>query len=67
MKYFQSTNQNEEDIDIIEQTKEFFIDAENSLKLTHQGQEKAIFFQLVGTNESVSSISNNSKIKKILQ
>ena len=59
--------QTEQDEDTIEQTKEFLSDAEESLKLINQGQEDAIFFQLIETNETMQEFErkNESVIEEI--
>ena len=57
----------EQDKNTIEQTKEFISDAEESFKLINQGQEDAIFFQLIETNETMQEfeMKNESVIEEL--
>ena len=57
---------NDDNTDIIEMTQDLILDAEDSLRMINQGQEEAIFYQLIETDESPKDFNlNDSVIQEI--
>ena len=54
--------ENEEDSEIIEMTKEFILDAEDSLRFINQGQEDAFYYKLVRINKSRIDLKKSNYI-----
>ena len=54
--------ENEEDSEIIEMTKEFILDAEDSLRFINQGQEDAFYYKLVRINKSLIDLKKSNYI-----
>ena len=54
--------ENEEDSEIIEMTREFILDAEDSLRFINQGQEDAFYYKLVRINKSLIDLKKSNYI-----
>ena len=54
--------ENSEDMEIIEMTKEFISDAEDSLRFIDQGQEDTFFYKLIQTNKSLIDLTKSNNI-----
>jgi len=51
--------ENSDDMEIIEMTKEFILDAEDLLQFIDQGQEDTFFYKLIPTNKSLNLKKSN--------
>ena len=53
---------NSEDLDLIEMTKEFISEAEDSLRYIDHGQENTFFYRLLQTKESLNDVKKSNYI-----
>jgi len=54
--------ENDDETDIIEMTQDLILDAEDSFRMINQGQEEAIFYQLIETDESPKDFNLNKSV-----